>query len=305
MKPVTLENAFLLLPTPTAASRPPFLGSFIPGVLFTSVPKVLRCMRLFMLLNLVVMLPALREAISPLLRCLPTLGTLILVSILVIAFWAVMAIHLYADDLHQGCVYSETLPNGTLALLPYGEGPGTTPLDNSPSFGGMVCSISGHGLRGNVCPSPTYDAPSGCTLEGGGCNQTCAAGVPGDPLSGAPEYGEMTLDNFGRAMMLGTMVFTTFWWGKIAGYMMEASTGWAFFIALALVIVGFIVCFNLILVVMAQGERVCSSSLKGWGMEILERLHANHSHTMSPKLQLLTMSRKRQASFIIFAAVQL
>jgi hypothetical protein len=230
----------------------PFLRSFIPGVLFTSVPKVLLCLRLVMLLNLVATLPALREAISPLLRCLPTLGNLVVVSILIIAFWAIMAVHLYADDMHQGCVYTEILPNGTVALLPYGEGPGTTPLENSPSFGGMVCSISGRGWRGNICPSPVYNNAHNCTLSAGGCNQTCATGVLGDPLSGAPEYGEMSLDNFGRAMLLATMVFTTIWWGNIAGYMMEASTGWAFFVALALVIVGFIVCFNLILVVMAK-----------------------------------------------------
>jgi hypothetical protein len=121
--------------------------------------------------------------------------------------------------LHNNCF----VPGPDGMPLPFG------PNGTDPSNEGVMCSRLSTNWGGNFCPAGEV-----CLAEGQ-----------------SPEDGQMDFDTIGAAMVFQFMV-TSMIWGIVTSYLMDATTGAAFFYSLFLIIVVFMFFLNLVLAVVAD-----------------------------------------------------
>jgi Ion transport protein len=86
-----------------------------------------------------------------------------------------------------------------------------------------------------------------------GCNQTCAAFINGQPAGGTPEWGQLNFDNWWQGMIFGFLQYTDVYWGQPTGYLMESTGMWSWVFSGALVLIGFLVCYNLTIIIIIDG----------------------------------------------------
>ena len=123
--------------------------------------------------------------------------------------------------LHNNCF----VPGPDGAPLPFG--PNGTDPDNE----GVMCSRLGTDWGGVFCPVDEVCLPEGQS----------------------PEQGQMDFDTIGAAMVYQFVIISMVW-GIVTGYLMDATTGAAFFYSLFLVIVVFMFFLNLVLAVVADNH---------------------------------------------------
>ncbi|XP_072038467.1 sodium channel protein 1 brain-like [Amphiura filiformis] len=198
----------------------------------------LRTFRVLRALKTISVVPGLKSIINALLRSTKMLAEVLLLTVFVLAIFALLALQLFMGTLRHKCVvdYDITINNDSetaWSLHVMDENNWYKRFDEP-----LVCSnISAIGVNNNKSTGW-----SGCPL-----NYTCLKGV-GDN----PNFGYTSFDNFGWAMITSFQLITLDYWEDVYNQIIRATGPWSMFFFFMTVMFGSFYLINLMLAVVSM-----------------------------------------------------